>query len=803
MAYSVSSSYHSKILDGMSAQDFMIVDTGIAGNYLSALDGDFVVGTPTVRRSVCESQDFTFGECNSSSLSFSMMNLYGDSIEYWGKRGDSNLSSRFPSRAGIGVLLSTGSSTTTTDKARVTLTFSGGTTTSVYVNSQGRLYVGSAYATGYSNAIGLHAFLLDSGWYWVFLVMSGGVVYRMTVEASTTSVPTRTEVTSLLSSRMKRKWNKQGSSVHDRLGFPTSKTIFESTTSYYTETWEYCPVGTYMMEPPKYDIHANYIDITDAMDCISLLDTNLKELASANSFSLTAEAATIINNVASAVGLPMASAYTTSASLPVTEDMISADVSARQLFKWVGERCSHMWKTDALGRLVTYVQPTFSGANTDYTLDDSRLAVGYTVYNEFVDPPEKLVIYYGDDETYTSAASTLTRTDYYKISGNPLFVDPSTDALAWPTYNSLPLKSYQTMSCTTVAADPSYGAGDCFYISTTNDYATYIMTETLSFGVRVTASYEATGSNTRLDLSAVTPRGAAGEAGVGVYYIKEIYYCSASNIAPASPTSASDIHTGGGDVYEQWTDTIPTWTETYQYYFVCNETQYTDGTTEWSDAMFQAALTQANKTAAEAENTANSAETTANTANENAQSVSGEVDQMKDAFIELSNEVYVQIIPRITAIDDPNNGSLVELAADINETAALMDEVKTDFQNFTNGALFKQFYVDDAGVHTTFQRETSEGSGVYDTGEILNDGQSIKFIINGDLQAQINSKGFIFRFGILTTALQIGNDTDEVGGTWTWIKAESGHFRLVYKGSTGSSGSNIVGSAIVGTATAG
>jgi len=803
MAYSVSSSYHSKILDGLSTQDFMIVDTGIAGNYLSSLDGDFVVGSPSVRRSVCEAQDFTFGECNSSSLSVSLMNLYGDAIEYWGKRGDSNLSSRFPSRAGVGVLLSSGSATTTTDKARVTLTFSGGTTKQVYVNSQGRLYVGTAYATGYSNAIGLHAFLLDSGSYWVFLVMSGGTVYRMNVEASTTTVPTRTEVTSVLSSRMKRKWNRQESSVSDRLGFPTSKTIFDSTTSYHTETWEYCPVGTFLMEPPKYDIHSNFIDITDAMDCISLLDTNLKELASANNFSLNAEAATIVNNVASAVGLPMASAYTTSASLPVTEDMITADVSARQLFKWVGERCSHMWKTDALGRLVTYVQPTFAGANTDYTLDDSILAVGYTVYNEFVDPPEKLVIYYGDDLTYTSAASSPTRTDYYKISGNPLFVDPATDALAWPTYNSLPLKSYQTMSCTAIMADPSYGAGDCFYISTTADYATYIMTETLSFGIRVMASYEATGSNTRLDLSAVAPRGVAGEAGVGVYYIKEIYYCSASNIAPASPTSASDIHTGGGDVYEQWSDTIPTWTETYQYYFVCNETQYTDGTTEWSDAIFQSALTQANKTASDADQKADGAQTSADAAIEGAQTANGKVDELSGEVFDLNNYITVQIIPRITAIDDPNNGDLVKLAADINETAALMDEVKTDFYNFTNGALFQQFYVDDAGVHTTFQRETSEGSGVYDTGEILNDGQSIKFIINGDLQAQINSKGFIFRFGILTTALQIGNDTDEVGGTWTWIKAESGHFRLVYKGSTGPSGSNIVGSAIVGTATAG
>ena len=293
--------------------------------------------------------------------------------------------------------------------------------------------------------------------------------------------------------------------VYGADGFP--KTVRSYTDGICTEEeWEYCPVGVYYMNAPKYNLHSAIIDVTDAMDAMSLLDTNLKELADTNGISLNEDASTIINAILTAKGIPH-STYTIIGNVPVSEEMITADITCRQFFKWVGERAGHMWMVDAEGILKKYVQPAFDAAYYDYTLTVNQLVAGYEVFNEYVDPPEKLVIYYGDDSVFTSQASTLTRDDFYKISGNPLYIDPDNDALTWLRYNTLPLISYQIMDCMTVSADPSYGYGDPVWIIDQEDYKSYIMQETITFGIRAVAHYVATGSNTRIDTESRTYTG--------------------------------------------------------------------------------------------------------------------------------------------------------------------------------------------------------------------------------------------------------------------------------------------------------
>ena len=83
MAYTVSSAYHTAIKDGVSPQDFMLVDTEAPFNVLSSNDGDFVAGSPSIVRSVCESTDFTLGECPAATLSAAVLNTYGDTAEFW------------------------------------------------------------------------------------------------------------------------------------------------------------------------------------------------------------------------------------------------------------------------------------------------------------------------------------------------------------------------------------------------------------------------------------------------------------------------------------------------------------------------------------------------------------------------------------------------------------------------------------------------------------------------------------------------------------------------------------------------
>lgn len=506
MAYTVSASYHTAIKDGVSTQDFMLSDRDAVFNVLSTIDGDFVAGTPSISRAVCESQDFTLGECPAASLSATLANPYGDAIEFWSKRGTANLGTNVWARAGIGVRLSTatpGSSSpaAATNKCGIALTF-GNTTKNVYVNSNGRLYINTSYnsSQSYSDAMSIHARYVSSTSCLVYIGMASGKVYTITVTSSTTTVPSSTEVTSSISGPMVRRMQTRGAVVYDAAGFPKSRTVYDTDSTSHTETWEYCPVGLYFVKVPKYNLHSATIAITDAMDPISLLDTNLKELSEANHFDLTGPADNIVNAICTAKGIAQASSYSNSPyTITVGEEAITSDTTCRQFFRWVGERAGHLWRVDPIGRLEAYTPPAFN--NSDYTLTDDYLVAGYEIYNEFVDKPEKFVVYYGDDQTYTSQASTLTRDDYLKITGNPLYVSPddASPEMPWLTYSQLPFPSYQIVDCTSVSADPSYGYGDAVKVTTTADYQSYIMRETITFGIRAVAHYVSSGSNTRTD----------------------------------------------------------------------------------------------------------------------------------------------------------------------------------------------------------------------------------------------------------------------------------------------------------------
>lgn len=557
MAVTVSQAYHSAIKDGISPQDFFLRDMDAPFNFLSASAGDFVAGTPTIRRSVCESTDMTLGECPSASLSVTLANPYGDAIEFWSQRGASITDKVVRAKAGIGV--QTGKNIyTTTDKLRLDMNTgndkiyvrdgklvitadadvsivdnklifgsdSGVTITngkivvtdadniSIWVDASGTLHLNSYTASGFSDAVSLHASHASDG-YLVYIGMSDGTVKEMEVPSTVSAMPTITTLTGddLPGGAMVRKLTEvQMTAVYDENGFP--ETVCTYSDGVCTEEhWEFCPVGVYYMTAPKYNLHSAVIEVTDAMDAMSLLDTNLKELADTNGISLNEDAAVIINAILTAKEIPH-STYTIIGSVPVSEEMITADITCRQFFKWVGERAGHMWVVNANGVLKKYVQPDFDAPYYDYTLTTEQLVAGYEVYNEYVDPPEKLVIYYGDDSVFTSQASVLTRDDYYKISGNPLYVDPDNDALTWLRYNTLPLKSYQIADCMTVSADPSFGYGDPMWIIDQENYKTYVMQETITFGIRAVAHYVATGSNTRIDTESKTYTGMmVGEVG--------------------------------------------------------------------------------------------------------------------------------------------------------------------------------------------------------------------------------------------------------------------------------------------------
>lgn len=113
-------------------------------------------------------------------------------------------------------------------------------------------------------------------------------------------------------------------------------------------------------------------------------------------------------------------------------------------------------------------------------------------------------------------------------------------------------------------------------------------------------------------------------------------------------------------------------------------------------------------------------------------------------------------------------------------STAIIEGLQQSLEELKERGIFSKFTIESDGVHIGYHSQDASEPG----GEIVIDGSTIWFKIGENSKAYINANGFNFDYGILTTALTIGHEDDgtSTNGEWTWMKAQSGHFRLVYRG---------------------
>ena len=245
----------------------------------------------------------------------------------------------------------------------------------------------------------------------------------------------------------------------------------------------------------------------------------------------------------------------------------------------------------------------------------------------------------------------------------------------------------------------------------------------------------------------------------------ELYYLSSSTTVPAAPTAHV---TQSADVSEQWTTTMPTWSNDHNHYFTCIETLHVDGSYSWTTPVGNAAYDSIGETGDQVEGLGPTLAQIAADAQAAADEAGGAyqaIQQLSQQVGQLSQEYVDQLIQYLTE-QIQSQDSATQIAA-----------LQAAFDSWRNGVLFQSFSVEDDGVHIRFKKDNNRG-------EIHMDGANIRFLVNDVERSLINADGFNFDYGIITTALQIGkaNDGTSTNGQWTWTKAQSGHFRLVYKG---------------------
>lgn len=135
-------------------------------------------------------------------------------------------------------------------------------------------------------------------------------------------------------------------------------------------------------------------------------------------------------------------------------------------------------------------------------------------------------------------------------------------------------------------------------------------------------------------------KGPAGESGITVVNLTELYYCSNSAIPPVAPESDEGPIIETRDVYNTWTQNCPTWTETYKYYYTCIEIKYSDDTYTYSVTANQKGIQNANEQSGLAKRNADSALSTLSDYSSDSKIVPPEKEGLRQMINDIQSEYY-------------------------------------------------------------------------------------------------------------------------------------------------------------------
>lgn len=468
MAYSVSNNFKTSIKDATKPKSCIILfdDAFFASE-------DFT-GDVTVQQYFNTSEDLTFGDCPSDSLSFSIISN-GKLVGY------------------------------SFGRAKV---YFGTMTASVNYSMGGNLAhieIGNVSYNATEDGLYKGSTKIDDGRY-VSLVSDGTIVYAVGPDGAVKVVNSTSAVSKYVPTTF----------MADKLLTPTSAVFNDSTATVWTDgtkyTYEYVPMGEYNIERPRSTVGA-VVQISDAHDDMTKFDRDASDFVSTITYPITL--GELFEDLCEYCGVSYVTSTFPNSNLSMSSSLFSnSSFNCRQILSWIAGkayRVAHMNRTGQL-ELVWLSNDVESLTASDVMTD------GYIV-SEYVTQAVDSVLLKaqnGSSVTYGDSSNNP-----YPITGNPFINTITAQDLA--QYKAIP--TYVPIAMAVFEADPSVDIGDRIdfekialdYVALSDIFANVyadvdrtlllqqygeayqypLMNRTIVFNGGLKATYEATGNQKR------------------------------------------------------------------------------------------------------------------------------------------------------------------------------------------------------------------------------------------------------------------------------------------------------------------
>ena len=468
MAYTVSNTFKNHIKDATMPKGCIVL---LDDAYFD--DKDFT-GDVTVQQYFNTSEDLTFGDCPSDSLSFTVLSN-GKLVGY------------------------------SFGRAKV---YFGTMTASVNYSMGGNLAhieIGNVSYNATEDGLYKGSTKIDDGRY-VSLVSDGTIVYAVGPDGAVKVVNSTSAVSKYVPTTF----------MADKLLTPTSAVFNDSTATVWTDgtkyTYEYVPMGEYNVEKPRSTVGA-VVSVTDAHDDMTKFDKDASDFVSAITYPITL--GELFEDLCEFCGVSYVTSTFPNSNLSMSSSPFSnSSFNCRQILSWIAEkayRVAHMNRTGQL-ELVWLSNDVESLTASDVMTD------GYIV-SEYVTQAVDSVLLKaqnGSSVTYGDSSNNP-----YPITGNPFINTITAQDLA--QYKAIP--TYVPIAMAVFEADPSVDIGDRIdfekialdYVALSDIFANVyadvdrtlllqqygeayqypLMNRTIVFNGGLKATYEATGNQKR------------------------------------------------------------------------------------------------------------------------------------------------------------------------------------------------------------------------------------------------------------------------------------------------------------------
>lgn len=406
MAYAVSQNFKDKIKDQTSAKSCLILFDDL---FFST--ADFTDSGVVFNQYFNTSEDLTFGDCPSDTLSFSVVANgglkaypFGDAKTYLGVQ-------------------------TGTESFAMPSGYNG------YISYGGTVY--SARDTGiYKDSTKL----VDGVF---FSVVSDGTYVWAHGEPGTYKheIGSNTASKVMLITFMQRKLASGLSAVFAQ----NTATVWTDTEK---QTWEYVPMGVYRVERPKSTI-GQVVTIQDAYDRMSLFDKDGSAFLASLSYPKTLSQ--IYTALCSYVGVSyVSSTFTYSTTSYASSPFPDSSCTLRDVLSWIAERARSVAHFNRVGALDL----VWCGAVDAEQLTPDQVQADGFVVSEYVTDPVDSVLLKSTDGSSLSFGTTFNNP--YQIFGNPFISTISAADLT--AYQAIP--TYVPVELGVFECDPSIDLGD-------------------------------------------------------------------------------------------------------------------------------------------------------------------------------------------------------------------------------------------------------------------------------------------------------------------------------------------------------